>query len=73
MLRACLFSQGAAKKDADPGYVTAPDSSGASISLTLFALERSWSSSIFGVTRLQRFNKLGLSMRSVVAFAPVPE
>ncbi len=66
-------SQGAAKKDAEPGYVTASDLSMPSILLTSFLLEHSWSILIIGVIRLQGFTKLDLLMRSAVAFAPVPK
>ncbi len=46
------ISQGARKKDANTGYVTAPFLAGALVALTLCALEHSWSLSSVGVTRL---------------------
>jgi hypothetical protein len=68
-----LASQEAPKKEADPGYITAPFSAGASIAFTLSLVEHSWSSSIVGVTRLHRFRKLYLLTRNAVAFDPVPK
>jgi hypothetical protein len=67
-----LASQGAPKKEAYPGYVTALFSAGASIAFTLSLVE-SWSSSIVSVTRLHRFRKLYLLTRNAVAFDPVPK
>jgi hypothetical protein len=66
-----LTSQGAPKKEADPGYVTAPFSVGASIAFTSSLVEHSWSSLIVGVTRLHGMRQLCLLTRNDVTLGHV--
>ena len=67
------FAATTGRKEAEPGLVTRPFSSGASNSATSVAVVHSRSASIVGVTRLQSAVRVNGFTSKTVAISPVPE